>query len=140
MDDQVLYVYKCNQCNYSGEVHLPGDEHDGAPYECKMCGANVFLEWDGGVTFDVGSPVEPVALAQNWRRRHGYVGRGGVVIVFNGAADGWVYKLRNAHHQQPGCIAVDEEGKTWTAIGGDHAGGALMWMPDDQIPDDTEAK
>lgn len=132
-DDQVLYVYKCGQCNHSGEVHLPGDHHDGAPHECKACGGKVFLEWDGGVTFDVGPQADPLSLARSWREKHGYVGRGGVVIVFNGVADGWVYKLRNPHHQQPGCIAVDEEGRTWTSIGGTEQGGALMWLPNEEI-------
>lgn len=134
-NDQVLYVYKCGQCNHRGEVHLPGDQHDGAPHECKACGGKVFLEWDGGVTFDVAPPADPLALARSWREKHGYVDRGGVVIVFNGVADGWVYKLRNPHHQQPGCIAVDEHGKTWTAIGGDEHNGALMWLPNEQIPE-----
>ena len=132
-NDRVLYVYKCGQCNHTGKVYLPGDQHDGEPHECKACGAKVFLEWDGGVTFDVGPPADPVSLARRWRERYGYVGRGGVVIVFNGVADGWVYKLRNAHHQRPGCIAVDEEGKTWTSIGGTEQGGALMWLPKDEI-------
>lgn len=133
-DDQVLYVYKCKECGRDGQIHLSGDQHDGAPHECSSCGAKVFLEWDGGVTFDVGPPADPVALARRWREQYGYVGRGGVVIAFNGKADGWVCMLRNPHHQQPGCIAVDEQGKTWTAIGGDEQNGALMWLPNQEIP------
>ena len=132
-NDDVLYVYKCHQCNHVGEVRLLGDQYDGAPHECKACGGKVFLEWDGGVTFDVGPSAHPVALARAWRERHEYVGRGGVVIVFDGAADGWVYKLRNAHYQRPGCIAVDEDGRTWTAIGGTDEGGALMWLPNEDL-------
>lgn len=30
-DDQVLYVYKCKECGRDGQIHLSGDQHDGAP-------------------------------------------------------------------------------------------------------------
>lgn len=132
-NDQILYHYKCGQCAYAGRIHLSGDYHDGSPHECMQCGGKVFLEQDGGVAFDIDASTDPVSLAKSWREKHGYVGRGGVVIVFNGIADSWVYELRNAHHQRPGCIAVDEQGKTWTSIGGTEHGGALMWLPNDEI-------
>lgn len=132
-DDRVLYVYRCGECGHAGQIRLPVDGHNGVFQECKACGAKVALEWGGGVTVEVGRPPHLVSLARTWREKHGYVGRGGVVIVFNGIADGWVYKLRNAHHQRPGCVAVDEEGKMWTSIGGTEQGGALMWLPNDEI-------
>lgn len=134
-EDPVLYVYKCAQCRHAGEVHLPGDAHDGAPHECNSCGAKVYLEWDGGVTFAADPIKSPVEEAQRWRDEKGYSGCGGVVVIFNGSADAWVDKLRNPDHWQPGCIAVDENGRTWTAIGGTEQDGALMWLADDMIPD-----
>jgi DNA-directed RNA polymerase subunit RPC12/RpoP len=136
MDEaHVLYLYKCAQCRHEGEVYLPGDAHDGAPHECSSCGAKVFLKWDGGVTFAAESVKPPIEEAQHWREEKGYVGRGGVVVVFKGTADAWVDKLRNPNHWQPGCIAVDESGRTWTAIGGTERDGALMWLSDDPILD-----
>lgn len=136
MDEEpVLYVYKCTQCRHAGEVHLPGDSHDGGPHECGSCGAKVYLEWDGGVTFATDPIKSPVEVAERWRDEKGYRGRGGVVVIFNGSADAWVDKLRNPDHWQPGCIAVDENGRTWTAIGGTKQDGALMWLADDVIPD-----
>jgi hypothetical protein len=134
-EDRVLYAYKCPGCLYDGQVYLSGDVHDGAPHECSACGAKVFLEWDGGVTFDIGPTLDPVAEAISWREEHGYVGRGGVVVIFEGAVNGWVDRLRNPDHWRPGCIAVDEQGRTWSTTGGTEQGGALMWLPNEAIPD-----
>jgi hypothetical protein len=47
---------------------------------------------------------------------------------------GWVNKLRNPEHWQPGCIAVAEDGKTWTAFGGNEQDGALLWLSNEAIP------
>ena len=63
-----------------------------------------------------------------WRRQHGYVGAGGVVIVVGGYATAWINELRNPEHWEPGTIAVDELGHTWRAVGG-NAKGAALWMP-----------
>ncbi|WP_284508039.1 hypothetical protein [Caballeronia sp. GAOx1] len=41
--------------------------------------------------------------------------------------------LRNPEHWQPGCIAVDEEGHTWTTVAGDERKGALLWLPNDPL-------
>jgi hypothetical protein len=38
--------------------------------------------------------------ARRWRQQWGYVGRGGVVVVFEGKAQGWVNKLRNPERWQ----------------------------------------
>lgn len=49
---QVLYVYKCPECDYHGESHLAGDGHEGESAQCRVCGAAVTLEWDGGVVLE----------------------------------------------------------------------------------------
>jgi hypothetical protein len=77
--------------------------------------------------------MDVIAIARSWREQYGYVGRGGVVVVHEGAAQGWVNALRNADHWKPGCVAVDESGQSWTALAGDDQHGALMWMPNHTI-------
>ena len=72
--------------------------------------------------------------ALRWRQKWGYVGRGGIVVLKDGEVQSWVNELRNAEHWQPGCIAIDEDGKGWTAIAGNDQGGALLWLPNDPIP------
>ncbi len=51
--------------------------------------------------------------ARRYREKESMVGRGGVVVFFDGEVQGWVNKLRNPEHWQPGCIAVDEHGRMW---------------------------
>lgn len=75
-----------------------------------------------------------LSAARRWREQWGYVGRGGVIVVLDGEVQSWVNELRNPVYWQPGCIAVDEEGKTWTTIAGNEHEGALMWLPNDPIP------
>lgn len=58
---------------------------------------------------------------------------GGVIVLFEGAVQSWVDTLRNPEHWQPGCVAVDEDGRSWTAIAGNQGDGALMWLPDKPI-------
>lgn len=67
------------------------------------------------------------AIAERWRKENGYAGRGGVVVVFKGEVQGWVNELRDPEHWQPGCIAVDESGNTWEAVGGNSYDGAETW-------------
>ena len=76
-----------------------------------------------------------VAAARRWRQQWGYVGRGGVVVLFGGEVQSWVNELRKPERWQPGCVAVDENGKSWTAVAGTESTGALMWLPDEAIPD-----
>ena len=59
----------------------------------------------------------PEDIAAKFRDDHGYSGRGGVVVVFEGEACGWVDKLRNPEHWRHGAIAVDEQGAKWKALG-----------------------
>ncbi|MGF6575087.1 hypothetical protein ABH945_007216 [Paraburkholderia sp. GAS333] len=57
--------------------------------------------------------------ARRYRGQESLVGKGGgVVVFFQGEVQGWVNQLRNPEHWQPGCIAVDEQGRTWTTIAG----------------------
>ena len=78
--------------------------------------------------------IDNMAAARRWREQWGYVGRGGIIVLFDGEVQSWVNQLRNPEHWQPGCIAVDEEGKSWSTIAGNQRDGALMWLPNDPIP------
>jgi hypothetical protein len=69
-----------------------------------------------------------VVLAFDWRQQYGYINKGGVVVVFEGKAQSWVNELRNPEHWQPGCVAVDDTGNAWTAVGGNEQNGAAMWI------------
>jgi len=53
--DVVLYVYRCSSCGSRGQVHLPGDGHDGELATCDSCEHQVELEWDGGVTLEASA-------------------------------------------------------------------------------------
>lgn len=85
--------------------------------------------------------ITPFDAALRWRQEKEYAGRGGVVVLFNGEVQGWVNMLRNPEHWQPGCIAVDEGGRTWTTIAGNDRDGALMWLANYDLGDpDVSAK
>src|SRR5690606_31007938 len=71
----------------------------------------------------------PRCIAAKWREQNGYVGKGGVVTVFDDQVCGWTNELRNPEHWTPGAIAVDESGNQWEARGGDEQSGALRWEP-----------
>lgn len=77
---------------------------------------------------------ENLAAVKNSREQRGYIGTGGGVVVFDGDVQSWNNELRNPDDWQPGCVAVDEKGKSWTAIAGDAYAGALMWLPNDEVP------
>ena len=49
--DQVLYIYHCTAYGHHAKLYFPDDSHDGEPAVCMACGAPVWIEWDGGVTF-----------------------------------------------------------------------------------------
>ncbi|WP_020408961.1 hypothetical protein [Hahella ganghwensis] len=66
-------------------------------------------------------------LANEFRERHGMTGKGGVVVFFNGTAEGWMNELRDPHAWVPGCIAIDETGNTWESVGGNDYDGAKEW-------------
>jgi predicted nucleic acid-binding Zn ribbon protein len=54
-DDLVFYSYKCAECGHAGSVHLAGHDHEDQQSNCNACGAMVWLQWDGGVTFRLAS-------------------------------------------------------------------------------------
>ena len=56
--------------------------------------------------------TDNMAEAPRWREQWGYIGRCGVIVLFDSEVQSWVNQLRNPEHWQPGCIVVDEEGKT----------------------------
>lgn len=59
---------------------------------------------------------ENLAAACMWRRLWGY-GRRGLVVVYGGEVQGWMNELRNPWQLPPGHVAIDGEGRSWTAIG-----------------------
>ncbi|HGL4257942.1 MULTISPECIES: hypothetical protein [Burkholderia cepacia complex] len=71
--------------------------------------------------------------AHRYREQEALVGKGGVVVFYQGEVQGWSSQLRNADHWRPGCIAVDEQGRTWTTIAGSEHDGALMWLPNHEL-------
>lgn len=77
---------------------------------------------------------EAQSLAATWRETMGYIGKGGVVVVFDGVANGWMNELRDPQNWQPGCIAADEAGNVWIAQGGNDYDGAERWEPTDSGP------
>lgn len=66
-------------------------------------------------------------LAAEYRIDNGNVGSGGVVVIYSDEVAGWMNELRDPDKWCPGCIAIDEAGKTWVAIGGDDYTGAEAW-------------
>ncbi len=67
-------------------------------------------------------------LATDWRTQNGYVGRGGVVVIYRNEVGGWCDALRDPGHWVAGCVAVAEDGQQWVTIAGDEQSGALMWL------------
>lgn len=57
-----------------------------------------------------------MAVVRRWGEQWGYIGRGGVIVLFDGEVQSWVNQLRNPEHWQLGCIAFDEEGKSVMAL------------------------
>lgn len=74
---------------------------------------------------EVASPED---LAREWRVKWGYVGRGGLVLVYEDEIQGWLDRLRDPDHWIPGVIAFDEDGNSWLTAGGTRAG-ADKWVP-----------
>ncbi|WP_223997736.1 hypothetical protein [Burkholderia gladioli] len=70
--------------------------------------------------------------ARRYRQQEALLGKGHVVF-FLGEVQGWVNQLRNPQRWQPGCIAVDEQGRTWTTIAGNERDGALMWLANHEL-------
>ena len=81
------------------------------------------------ICFQYGATEKTMSLSatQEWRKEFGYTGKGGVIVICNGVVQGWVNELRDPDHWQPGCIAIDESGRRWEAVGGDNQKGAESW-------------
>lgn len=75
--------------------------------------------------------AQELNAATRYRKQQGF--EAGVVVLFNGEVQGWVNQLRNPESWRPGCIAIDEDGKSWTSALGNHQDGALMWLPNDIV-------
>lgn len=60
-----------------------------------------------------------IDAAHCWREQRGYVGAGGVVVIFSDEVQGWVNELRDPHHWVPGCFAVNESGQVFQTVAGD---------------------
>lgn len=68
-----------------------------------------------------------VLVAQKWREANQEY-KGGVVLVWQGAAYGWKDKLRDPAHEKPGAFAVDSDGHVFIAQGGNGYDGAKSWV------------
>ncbi|ODB85600.1 hypothetical protein A3194_12240 [Candidatus Thiodiazotropha endoloripes] len=71
--------------------------------------------------------MDTLRISTQWRRENGYQGYGGVVVLFDGEVQGWCNQLRDPDHWRSGCIAIDELGQHWEAVGGNEQFGALDW-------------
>lgn len=73
--------------------------------------------------------VSSIKVATEYRHDNNLADRGGVVIVYEGKAQGWCNELRAPGHWVAGCVAVDEAGYCWETAAGDERHGALVWLP-----------
>lgn len=64
-------------------------------------------------------------LVREYLAERGY--SGGHVIFYLGEICGWRKELSEAGGWRPGCIAVDEQGNRWGAMGGNDYDGAERW-------------
>jgi hypothetical protein len=79
--------------------------------------------------------MDTFRISTQWRQENGYQGQGGVVVLFDGEVQGWCNQLRDPDHWRPGCIAVDESGQHWEAVGGNSVNGAIDWRILDEKQD-----
>ena len=69
-------------------------------------------------------------IAEKWRNNQEAENRAntGVVLIWEGTVYGWKNCLRDAKHERPGVIAVDQNGNVFLAEGGDDYAGAKCWV------------
>lgn len=68
-------------------------------------------------------------MAADWRENAGPGYDGGYVVVYGSEVAGWVQDIeRKPSSWLPGCIAVDLQGDTWRAEGGNDYDGADKWV------------
>ncbi|GGE75730.1 hypothetical protein GCM10011533_30090 [Streptosporangium jomthongense] len=63
--------------------------------------------------------------ANNYREVRGLFG--GYVVLFGNDVSGWAKDFPRPEAYVPGCIAVDEAGNQWEAVGGNEQDGAERW-------------
>lgn len=66
-----------------------------------------------------------IEQAEAFRNEREY--QGGYVIFFAGEIAGWTQYLDRPSAWAPGCIAVDDSGNEYHAVGGDEQNGAFSW-------------
>ena len=64
-----------------------------------------------------------------FRQQYDKTDSGGYVIFFEGKAVAWKRYLDHPSGWEPGCIALDKDGKQWVATGGNGYEGAMRWEP-----------
>lgn len=69
--------------------------------------------------------MDEKALVREYLAEQGLTG--GYGILYLGELCGWRADLREADGWRPGCIAVDEDGNRWGAMGGNDDDGAERW-------------
>lgn len=69
-------------------------------------------------------------IADEYRAESGRMG-GLVLIDSSGNVYGWRDTLRNPETEKPGSVAVDSDGVTYIASGGDSYHGATSWVQQD---------
>ena len=68
-------------------------------------------------------------IAANWREKEPHPrATTGVVLIWEGEVYGWKNCLRDAAHERPNAIAVDEQGHVFIAQGGNDYDGAKCWV------------
>ena len=66
-------------------------------------------------------------LARQWRKENPKY-QAGVVLIWEGAVYGWKNSIRDAVHERPGAIGVDEKENIYLAEGGNDYDGAKGWV------------
>lgn len=84
-----------------------------------------------------GDRVRPVLStlqrqAKIFRKQYDKTESGGYVIFFKGKAVAWKRYLDHPTGWEPGCIAMDKDGRQWVTTGGNSYEGAMRWeaLPD----------
>lgn len=74
------------------------------------------------------SQEELVRLSERWRASQSEKHyKTGVILIWEGEVYGWKNCLRDARHERPGAVAVDEDGHAFVAEGGNEYDGAKCW-------------
>ena len=68
-------------------------------------------------------------IAAKWRSKQPENrAKTGVVLIWDGEVYGWKNCLRDAIHERPNAVAVDEQGRVFRAEGGNDYDGAKCWV------------